>query len=401
MPKTKKQQAARLREVVQHSWFQFLTIRTKSGTFPLKTDQRNELTKWASDGDSYDKDWWKPTKLVFINNDGKEMPVLLHEAVWQDDEEIRANKWRELCTAGHFEHVKVNVGDDTFPLRSHQEQELVKWAGGKKFDKEWLHITAPGIPTYFEGQDGSENTLLLGVDAWLDGATKAQDEAEGKGAKEANTAPPPSKKAKKCTAGELGKGFQIGERKGVLREWASEWFCYWDGSFGMPKDPAKDFVFAPALEMTQTGIVRTKDWDVLQHNSERDMQETAAMLLEIDESASHGREIGLGDESDYPWLPFILPWGPDEGALCEDTLLSRLGAHEQLRAKQAMFTLKLDQDEDNEGGGNIGVWLEKFPGQESLYFQTGGGLLNPLVVFAVVRVKPHLVAGFMGGIVHT
>merc|ERR1712029_26227 len=126
-----------------------------------------------------------------------------------------------------------------------------------------------------------------------------------------------------------------------------------------------------------------------------------AMLLDIDKEEAHGPEIGLGDEGDHPWMPILIPWnGPH--ALTQDTLLEKLGAHEQLRAKRAICTLPgYWNDPLEEGSRNIRVWLDKFPGKDSLYFHTGSDLLNPVIVFAVVRVRPHLVAGFMGGIVHT
>lgn len=186
-----KQQQDRLKEIVEHSWFQFVSIRTQSGLFSLKPNQRAELVKWAQD-EKHDKDWWKPTKLAFINNDGNEMPVELHEAAWQSDEQIQAKKWKEVCSTRQFGHVKIRVGDETFSLRSHQEKELVKWAGGKKFDKEWLRVGTSGIPQHFEAQDGSEGALLLDVDAWLQGTLSQAEADEGDA--------PPAKKAKKSSA---------------------------------------------------------------------------------------------------------------------------------------------------------------------------------------------------------
>ena len=32
----------------------------------------------------------------------------------------------------------------------------------------------------------------------------------------------------------LIEDLEIGERKCVIREWNDNWFCYWDGSFGVP-----------------------------------------------------------------------------------------------------------------------------------------------------------------------
>ena len=33
----------------------------------------------------------------------------------------------------------------------------------------------------------------------------------------------------------------------LLDEWKSSWYCYWDGSFDLPRDKNKDFVFHPPL----------------------------------------------------------------------------------------------------------------------------------------------------------
>ena len=77
--------------------------------------------------------------------------------------------------------------------------------------------------------------------------------------------------------------------------------------------------------------------------------------------------------------------------------LEKLGAHEEL--KKECSIKKLYEPETQDNVGNISIFLERY--EKILYFCTGSELLNPLVVIAVAQMKPSLVAGFMGGIVHT
>ena len=49
-------------------------------------------------------------------------------------------------------------------------------------------------------------------------------------------------------------------RRGVMESFleqysGSSWVCYWDGSFGPPRDPASTYVFRPALGQTNSGFV--------------------------------------------------------------------------------------------------------------------------------------------------
>ena len=201
----------------------------------------------------------------------------------------------------------------------------------------------------------------------------------------------------------LIENLEIGERKGVIREWNDNWFCYWDGGFGVPIDTQKNYVFSPNLEMTKNGMIRTKDWRLLEHNSVSDVKQALEELLEIDKSKAHGKEIGLGDESDYPWHPIMIPWTDQDPALNPKAFLEKLGAHEELKKEGSIKVIdtskKFEPVDDEDKIGNISVFLEKY--EHFLYFCTGSELLNPLVVIAVAQMKPCLVGGFMGGIVHT
>ena len=81
--------------------------------------------------------------------------------------------------------------------------------------------------------------------------------------------------------------------------------------------------------------------------------------------------------------------------------LEKLGAHKELKKEGSISIQYLDdyEPETQDKVGNISVFLERY--EKFLYFYTGSELLNPVVVIAVAQMKPNLVAGFMGGIVHT
>ena len=81
--------------------------------------------------------------------------------------------------------------------------------------------------------------------------------------------------------------------------------------------------------------------------------------------------------------------------------LEKLGAYEELKKEGSIKVIdnKKYEPETQDKEGNISIFLERY--EKILYFCTGSELLNPLVVIAVAQMKPCLVAGFMGGIVHT
>jgi len=399
---------ARIKELVAQRRFQFIRLCVPAkGDFALRTQQREELSKWVSGGD-YDTSWLKVSKegvVTFVAGDGQANVLVLDDASWQDDDAMVSEKWQELCTARAFDCIKVQVGDKLFGLRSNQEEELAKLGDKKKYDKKWLHVV-DGNPSHFEAQDGSENKLVLTEDAWIEvtGKYKGGSVASAPPAKKAKVAGG-GKEAKKGGETDIGIDLEIGVRKDVIKEWASNWFCYWDGSFGMPADPDKNFLFKPCLEMTKSGVVRTKEWDLFALNSAAEVKETLEELFFVMkklEKRECGAAIGLGSEADYPWHPFAVPW--KQGKLSPQSLLAELGAHEQLRKKDAIAMLGNDPDfeEDEDSGPSISdVFLDKHKGTEALYFHTGSEAFNPVVVFAVAKMKPNLVAGFVGGIVHT
>lgn len=403
MPKTKAQIGKRIKQLVTERRFQFIRVCIPPDEFALRPHQRDELSKWASAA-KFDTEWLQTDKdgMRFIDADGKANALALDDRAWQSEEEMVSAKWQELCAARSFDCVKVQVGDATFGLRGDQEKELIKFGDKKKYDKAWLHLKN-GSPSHFEAQDGSENALLFTEDAWVEAAQKGKRKGESSDAEGASS----SKQVKGSKGGlaeDIGIELGLGERQGVLVDWANDWYCYWDGSYGMPADP-RNFVFKPSLEMTSSGVVRTKEWDLFSCNSTAAVKGTLEGLFDVVkqlEGGERGNEIGLGDESDHPWHPFAISWTKADGELSPQSLLGKLGAHEQLQNESAITMLGDDEDdEDEDSGPGISVFLDKHTDKGPLYFYTGSGLMNPVVVFAVAKVEPGLVAGFVGGIVHT
>jgi hypothetical protein len=156
------------------------------------------------------------------------------------------------------------------------------------------------------------------------------------------------------------------------------------------------------------------------------------------ESAPGDHEVGWGDESDGMWTPLLVPWDA-EVELTPDSLLAALGAHAQIRATIRLRNVQDDEDDDDdwetmpwrsgrrdwerkrwreasEAAGSVAagaldyrltphfkIGLREFVAsqQRIAVFLAGSDQLNPLPTFAVARVRPDLVAGFIGGIVHT
>jgi len=109
-----------------------------------------------------------------------------------------------------------------------------------------------------------------------------------------------------------------------------------------------------------------------------------------------------------------MPWTVGE-VLTPRALLQALGAHPEIvNSPVATKRVVTEADEEFVGGtrnfwgqpppglffrGALSQWLDSH--EHTAVFHAGSGKLNPLPCFAVALVRPGLVAGFIGGIVHT
>eukprot|EP00658_Telonema_sp_P-2_P034675 TRINITY_DN25300_c0_g1_i2.p1 TRINITY_DN25300_c0_g1~~TRINITY_DN25300_c0_g1_i2.p1 ORF type:complete len:419 (-),score=137.14 TRINITY_DN25300_c0_g1_i2:28-1284(-) len=194
----------RLRELVLMRRFQYIDIEIDGGAqvFPLKQQQRDELAKWAAHK-KFDTDWLQVEDgpLGFVANSGSTNALVLGDGAWEDDEAQEGAKWAELVSARDFGCVQVQVGNQKFQPRQNQQDELVKWAAGGKFDTGWLVVE--DFPSHFVDQNGKMNRLCLTDDAFL-------ARHKGKKTKAAPLASPPAKKAKVTASPQsAGKKIQI------------------------------------------------------------------------------------------------------------------------------------------------------------------------------------------------
>ena len=109
-----------------------------------------------------------------------------------------------------------------------------------------------------------------------------------------------------------------------------------------------------------------------------------------------------------------MPWTVGE-VLTPRALLQALGAHPEI-VNSPVATKRVVTEADEEYVGNeefvgppppgnffreaLSRWLDSHEPHTAV-FHAGSGKLNPLPCFAVALVRPGLVAGFIGGIVHT
>lgn len=204
-----------------------------------------------------------------------------------------------------------------------------------------------------------------------------------------------------------------------------------------PTDPEANFVFKPALAVARCGVCRPASWRSAgagQGAGPPSREHFKQLLILRHIVAAPGtRRIGWGDESDAEWQPLILPWNP-AAELTPHGLLAALGAHAQLQQDGACRRVDsvIDEDEDDEsrayyrmsvGANEMVRWRELSDGAaprwrlapsfrtalryflsqhpKTAVFHAGSARLNPVPCFAVARVRPDLVAGFVGGVVHT
>lgn len=222
-----------------------------------------------------------------------------------------------------------------------------------------------------------------------------------------------------------------GGARTCVTEWRNDalgdWFCYWSGDYGMPTDRVANYVFDPPLECAPTSLViRPRAWDLRAGGAAAASEVYVVLKQLVAIVALQGgasRAIGWGDEGDGQWLPFMMPWNRGED-LTPEALLAALGAHPEIRSR-VLFRSVVDPDDqiedeeeplNNEWGAaqrrfrlaivdflsHRRLFLEGFsPFPNGCVFHAGSDQLNPVVCFAVAKVREGLVAGFIGGITHT
>jgi len=222
------------------------------------------------------------------------------------------------------------------------------------------------------------------------------------------------------------------EPEEFLAEYRCEWYCYWDNSYGPPPDPTTNYAFKPPLGQSRDGLVAAKDWDLLsQGATEEDALTAASALLDM---RAHLDEAGVrcsayGSESDYAFLPILMPF-PSAEALTAQAVLHILGAHQQLLGSVRDVTDQVSWclEDTGEASGNEEEEEEEdqqlfetrestravhqlltgrsgtLPGpggQPPLVFYAGSERLNPVPFFVLGRMASGLVGGFMSVLIHT
>ena len=148
------------------------------------------------------------------------------------------------------------------------------------------------------------------------------------------------------------------------------------------------------------------------------------------------RCCAFGSESDFRYVPMLLPWPPSEGPIRPEGVLRLLGAHPQLlssisdRSSEVQWDCSRSggrseeegqegQDEDDDGdhllfqSAEIMTEVQKLLSRSSptashedssmkpLVFYAGSEKLNPVPFFVLGPISPGLIGGFMSALVHT
>ena len=205
----------------------------------------------------------------------------------------------------------------------------------------------------------------------------------------------------------------------LLSEWVSDWYCYWDGSYGMPQDHEKDYVFKPPLSERMDGIVFSSAADPSQ--SETTDSAVRTLLGIQEELGDENLQCLFTSESDYTYLPILINLADGE-ELNAAAVLQALGAHKQLLSSVKSFVmegllhnqedaeekekLSLDEDNPDDDVRNLSklyncLRTSSAVDMKPLIFYCGSDKLNPVPFFVVTRLSPSLVGGFISGIIHT
>lgn len=195
------------------------------------------------------------------------------------------------------------------------------------------------------------------------------------------------------------------EEPRLLREWRSDWFCYWTGDYGLPADLDKDFVFKPALQQGEGGLVSSPLCSPASDAGEvgTTKEDLLALARKLQERGALCSEAG--SESDYDWLPclFALPEGE---RLTAESLLQALGAHQEIRSSARAYEPEEERLQQMFGDLTEEVFqlLKEKEGegeQPLLMFHAGSEKLNPVPFFVLSRLADGLVGGFVSAVVHT
>lgn len=209
----------------------------------------------------------------------------------------------------------------------------------------------------------------------------------------------------------------------LLHQFQFSWFCYWDGSYGLPTS-TDNFVFRPPLVTSKAGIVTIQsDLDQLEQRDKI----TASCILDCDGSSNHRREtddiwntkfeknsrnlqdfatklressVTCKSEGEYSFEPILMSWEPGN-ELNAASLLNRLGAHNKLAESISNW-----QEADFE------QYLDDFPircavlgylsaSGDLCAFHCGRGELNPIPVLIVGKLSDDMVGGFLSALVRT
>ncbi|KAK3287288.1 hypothetical protein CYMTET_5193 [Cymbomonas tetramitiformis] len=207
---------------------------------------------------------------------------------------------------------------------------------------------------------------------------------------------------------------------GLIYEFSSDWYCYWDGSYGLPQVPEVDFVFKPPLLQSKSGFVVTENSNLFEFATPGDVKSVLSKLKSIQEEfVKHDVRCScFGSESDNPYLPFVVPWSTENQLSRGEipaVLLRQLGAHEKLRSNvkicdDLLFFLPDGGNED--GDFNVifsdtsvssptATQIKELLGDEPLVFYVGSDDLNPVPLFVVSVVADGLLGGFLSALIHT
>jgi hypothetical protein len=186
----------------------------------------------------------------------------------------------------------------------------------------------------------------------------------------------------------------------LVTAWQTDWFCYWDGSFGLPENKGQDFVFKPDLQATEAGLVWSPACPIDDRAGAESLKDRLlAFSRELKEKSIMCSEAG--SESDYHYLPFLASFPAGE-ELTAEALLERVGAHQEITSSVCHYEPS-DEERLQKLFGDATAEIMGFLGEKGkpLIFHAGSEKLNPVPFFVVGRLADGLVGGFISAVIHT